>query len=136
MRTKLFAEKQGSVARPTAIPAGLGKRAHEVRHVVTVMTGPSSPPSSLVHTRREGDEPRLLQDADVLLHAGEGHAKPVGQVRDRGVRPPELLEHAAPGGIRERGKRGIDAAGAHVEVSSVGGWRLTRIGPASDTDVC
>src|SRR4051812_8255271 len=29
-----------------------------------------------------GDEPRLLQDADVLLHAREGHVELVGKVRD------------------------------------------------------
>src|SRR5262249_12373383 len=31
-----------------------------------------------------GDEPRLLQDADVLLHAREGHVELLGKVRDRG----------------------------------------------------
>src|SRR4030095_9290502 len=30
-----------------------------------------------------GDEPRLLQDADVLLHAREGHVELLGKVRDR-----------------------------------------------------
>src|SRR3954470_20676186 len=56
-----------------------------------------------------GDEPGLLQDADVLLDAREGHAKPVGEVGDRSVGPPELLEDAAPGGVRERVERGIEA---------------------------
>src|SRR5580704_1913941 len=28
-----------------------------------------------------GDEPRLLQDAHVLLHAGEGHAELLGELR-------------------------------------------------------
>src|SRR5262249_11787471 len=32
-----------------------------------------------------GDEPCLLQDADVLLHAREGHAELLGKVRDRSV---------------------------------------------------
>src|SRR5688572_26383788 len=32
-----------------------------------------------------GDEPRLLQDADVLLHAREGHVKLLGEIRDRRV---------------------------------------------------
>src|SRR5262249_38175951 len=32
-----------------------------------------------------GDEPRLLQDADVLLHAREGHAELPGKVRYRSV---------------------------------------------------
>src|SRR6476646_9719225 len=58
---------------------------------------------------RRGDEPRLLQDADVLLHAREGHVELVGKVSDRSVCTPELLENTAPGGVRERGKRGIEA---------------------------
>src|SRR4030095_5156564 len=44
-----------------------------------------------------GDEPGLLQDADVLLHARECHVEPLGKVRDRGVCTPELLENAASG---------------------------------------
>src|SRR5262249_54109906 len=55
------------------------------------------------------DEPGLLQDADVLLHAREGHAEPVSKVRDRGVGTSELLQNAASGGIRERGERGVEA---------------------------
>src|SRR5262245_4918380 len=31
------------------------------------------------------DEPRLFQDADMLLHTGEGHVELLGKVRDRGV---------------------------------------------------
>src|SRR5688572_12043817 len=58
---------------------------------------------------RRGDEPRLLQDADVLLHAREGHVELVGKVRDRSVCTPELLQNTASGGVRERGKRGIEA---------------------------
>src|SRR5262245_38365895 len=50
------------------------------------------------------DEPRLLQDDDMLLHAGEGHVELVGKVRDRRVRPRELLQNAASGGVRERGE--------------------------------
>src|SRR5271167_744461 len=56
-----------------------------------------------------GDEPRLLQDADMLLHAREGHVELLGQVRDRSVCTPELLQNAASGGVRERGERGIEA---------------------------
>src|SRR5215468_2588023 len=56
-----------------------------------------------------GDEPGLLQDADVLLHAREGHVEPVSKVRDRGVGTSELLQNAASGGIRERAERGIEA---------------------------
>src|SRR4249920_2512595 len=56
-----------------------------------------------------GDEPRLLQDADVLLHAREGHVELLGKVRDRSVCSSELLQNAASGGVRERGERGIEA---------------------------
>src|ERR1700730_16196191 len=57
-----------------------------------------------------GDEPRLLQDADMLLHAREGHVELLGKVCDRSVCTPELLQTAASGGVRERGERGIEAA--------------------------
>src|SRR4029453_12605362 len=56
-----------------------------------------------------GDEPRLLQDADVLLHARESHVELLGKVRDRSVGTPELLQNAPAGRIRERGERGIEA---------------------------
>src|SRR5262245_46197155 len=55
-----------------------------------------------------GDEPRLLQDTDVLLHAGEGHMELLGKVRDRSVGMSKLLQNAASGGVRERGERGIE----------------------------
>src|SRR5512144_3847 len=56
-----------------------------------------------------GDEPGLLQDADVLLHAREGHVELLGKVRDRSVGTSELLQNAAPGGIRDCGERVIEA---------------------------
>src|SRR6476659_4453912 len=56
-----------------------------------------------------GDEPGLLQDPDVLLHAREGHVELLGKVRDRSVGTSQLLQDAASGGIRERGERGIEA---------------------------
>ena len=59
---------------------------------------------------RRRDEPGMLQHADVLLHAGERHVEPLGEVRDRRIRPPELLQHAAPRGIRQRGERGVERA--------------------------
>src|SRR5215471_12161811 len=58
------------------------------------------------------DEPRLLQDADMLLHAGEGHAELLGEVRDRSVCTPELLQNAASRGVRERSERGVEAGPA------------------------
>src|SRR5262247_234830 len=46
-----------------------------------------------------GDEPGLLQDADVLLHAREGHVEPFRKVRDRSVGTSELLQNTASSGI-------------------------------------
>src|SRR5512143_236236 len=57
-----------------------------------------------------GDEPGLLQNADVLLHAREGHVELLGKVRDRSVGTSQLLQNTASGDIRERGERGIEAA--------------------------
>src|SRR5262249_29419862 len=56
-----------------------------------------------------GGEPGLLQDADVLLHAREGHLELLGKIRDRSIGTPELLQNTASGGVRERGERGIEA---------------------------
>src|ERR1700722_18874615 len=50
------------------------------------------------------DESRPLPNANMLLHAGEGHVELIGKVRDRSVRTPELLQNAASGGVRERGE--------------------------------
>src|ERR1700691_2902606 len=46
-----------------------------------------------------GDEPRPLQDADMLLHAREGHVELLGEGRDRGVGTAELLQNAASGDV-------------------------------------
>src|SRR6266542_4746901 len=67
------------------------------------LTGPHAP------ELLRGDEPGLLQDADVLLHAREGHEELLGKVRDRSVGTSQLLQNAASGGVRERGERGIEA---------------------------
>src|SRR6185437_6308216 len=55
-----------------------------------------------------GHQPCPLQDADVLLHAREGHVELLGKVRDRRVCTPELLQNAASGRIRERGEGGVE----------------------------
>src|SRR3954471_5401896 len=55
------------------------------------------------------DEPRPLQDADVLLHTRQRHVELLGQVRDRRVGTPELLQNATSGGVRERRERRIKA---------------------------
>src|SRR4030095_6756140 len=54
------------------------------------------------------DQPGLLQDADVLLHAREGHVELLGKVRDRRVCACELLQNTASGGVRERRERGVE----------------------------
>src|SRR5262245_62106144 len=54
------------------------------------------------------DEPRVLQEADVLFHAREGHVELLCQVRDRGFRVTQLLEDAATGDVRQRSERGIE----------------------------
>src|SRR5512145_2888981 len=40
-----------------------------------------------------GDETGLLQNADVLLHARQGHVELLGEIRDRSVCTPELLQN-------------------------------------------
>src|SRR3954471_22452769 len=60
-----------------------------------------------------GDEPRLLQNADVLLHARQRHAELPGKVRDRRVGSSELLQNATPRGVRKRGERSIQS-GRHI----------------------
>src|SRR5690348_8660266 len=56
-----------------------------------------------------GHQPRLLQHADVLLHAREGHLESLGKIGDRGIRIPELIQHATPRDIGERGERRVEA---------------------------
>src|SRR5215510_7673718 len=67
----------------------------------TQLAGPHAP------DLLRGDEPRLLQNADVLLHARERHVELLGKVRDRSVGSSELLQNATPRGVRERGERSI-----------------------------
>jgi hypothetical protein len=51
-----------------------------------------------------GDESRLLQDTDVLLHARQGQVEFLGKLGDRGVRTRQLLQNAASRDVRERGE--------------------------------
>src|SRR3569623_173569 len=54
------------------------------------------------------DQARLLEDADVLLHACEGHVEPFGKLGDRCVGTAKLLEHAATRYVGEGRERGIE----------------------------
>src|SRR5689334_17310456 len=79
-------------------------------------------PGSLIFQRADGkpagsdaaglfrsDERCPLQHAHMLLHAREGHMELSGEVGDRSLGAAELLEHAAPGGIRQRGEGSVEA---------------------------
>src|SRR6476620_935392 len=57
-----------------------------------------------------GDEPRLLQNADVLPHDRERHLERLGKFRDRSVGSSELLQNATPRGVRQCGERNIKSA--------------------------
>src|SRR5579872_1651780 len=80
-------------ARVPELPVSLDPRRLLLQSAHTELAGPHAP--NLLCD----DEPRLLQDADMLLHAGERHVELFGEVRDRRVRTPELLQHAASGGV-------------------------------------
>jgi hypothetical protein len=48
------------------------------------------------------DEPRILQNAQMLDESRQRHAERLGQLADRAVAVPELGEHGTPSGIGER----------------------------------
>jgi hypothetical protein len=50
----------------------------------------------------------LLEHADVLLHAGQGHVEAVGEVGDGRVAAREPFQHATAGGIGQRGEGGAE----------------------------
>src|SRR5262249_17153905 len=54
------------------------------------------------------DERCPLQHTNMLLHAREGHVELSGEFRDRSVGAAELLQHAAPGRVRQRGERKVE----------------------------
>ena len=53
------------------------------------------------------DEPRILQDSEMLDESRKRHAKWLGQLPDRAVAMPELGEHGTARGIGERTEDGI-----------------------------
>ena len=54
------------------------------------------------------DEPRALEDADVLAHTGECHVELLGEVRDRGLGASQLFQHAATSAVCQRGERSVE----------------------------
>src|SRR5918994_5624443 len=71
---------------------------------LVMQSAPTEPAGSHAPDLLRHDEPGLLQDADVLLHAREGHLELLGKIRDRRVCASELLENAASGDVREGGE--------------------------------
>jgi hypothetical protein len=55
-----------------------------------------------------GHQSGLLENLHVLLDAGKGDLEVRGQIADRGVLAPEVLEDAAAGRIRQGGERPIE----------------------------
>ena len=55
------------------------------------------------------DKPGVLENTHVLLHAGERHVEPIGELGDRGLRPAELLKHPAPRRVRQCRERGVES---------------------------
>ena len=53
------------------------------------------------------DQPGLFQNANVFLHAREGHVKLPREVRDGSVRSAKLVQNAAARWIRERAEGGV-----------------------------
>jgi hypothetical protein len=53
------------------------------------------------------DEPRILQNAEMLDESRQRHAEWLGQLPDRAVAMPESGEHGAPRGIGECTEDGI-----------------------------
>ena len=61
-----------------------------------------------------GDEPGVLQDAQMLDEAGERHAERRGQLADRTLALPQLREDGAPRRVGERAEHGVEAGGVIV----------------------
>jgi hypothetical protein len=54
------------------------------------------------------DEPRILQNAEMLDESRKRHAEWLGQLPDRAVAMPELGEHGTPRGIGERAEDRVE----------------------------
>jgi hypothetical protein len=53
------------------------------------------------------DEPRIIQDPEMLDESGERHAEWLGQLAYRAFAMPELRQHCTPGGIGDRAEDGV-----------------------------
>lgn len=60
------------------------------------------------------DEPRILQNAEMLDESRKRHAEWLGQLPDRAVAMPELGEHRTPRGIGERTEDSVEPGGRIV----------------------
>ncbi|EEF22009.1 conserved hypothetical protein [Ricinus communis] len=60
------------------------------------------------------DQPGALEHADMLLHAGQGHVETLGEIGDRRLGARQLVEHAAPGSVRQCGEGSIEAGGSGI----------------------
>jgi hypothetical protein len=83
----------------------LGERAAGHVHAV-------QPPVALAH-----DQARLLQHAHVPRDGGRGHLERLGELADRGRTRDQAFEHAAPCGVGERRKHGVE--GVELTVNHV-----------------
>ena len=75
----------------------------------------------------------MLQHADVLLHAGQGHLERVGELGDRGVFPREPFKNATPCRIGQSGKGRVDVLCMklnHMVQYRVSNGPVKRAGPA------
>ena len=60
-----------------------------------------------------GDEVRLLEQPDVLLHPGQRHAEGLGELADRRAAGAEPLEHGTPRRVGEGREREIDTVSGY-----------------------
>lgn len=54
------------------------------------------------------DEPRILEDREMLDEAGERHPERLGQRADRTLAVTEPREHGAPGRVGQRAEHGVE----------------------------
>lgn len=85
---------EGPVARDPE-----GGASHRPSHETAALDAAVSLPSQ---------QPRVLQDPEVLGDGWEGHVEGLGQGRHRGLAPRQALQDRAPGRIGQGGKGGVE----------------------------